>query len=382
MIESRQGSAHVTRRGIGRFGGRRSHTGFRGRRLAIATLALLTLGTVAACVPPPATGGGHRRPASRSRPRRRRSSTATRCRPSRRRTPGSPPARPRPTTPADLHDHGDVHQPGRHLPDARAPVPPRHDDDHLRQRVGHHHPGAAHRDGIVGVDGLGGSVPTITASYSGLEERRHRAGGAPDVLHDRDVVELGRHLPDRPARVPPTRTTRSPTSTASVTVGTGRRDRHGLVGIVDLRRPLPDDHASYSGLVNGDTAPATPPTCSTTATSSSPVGTYPTSCSGAADPNYTFSYVDGTVTVTPAAASVTASSADRRLRRSVPAITPSYSGLVNGDTAPATAPTCSTTATSASPVGTYPTTCSGAADPNYTFTYVGGTVTITPAPRR
>ena len=38
----------------------------------------------------------------------------------------------------------------------------------------------------------------------------------------------------------------------------------------------------------------------------------------------------------------------------VPAITPSYSGLVNGATAPATAPTCSTTATSSSPDGYLP----------------------------
>ena len=59
-----------------------------------------------------------------------------------------------------------------------------------------------------------------------------------------------------------------------------------------------------------------------------------------------------------------------------PEITASYSGLVNGDVAPATAPTCSTTATSASAAGTYPSTCAGAADPNYTFTAVDGTVTV------
>ena len=64
---------------------------------------------------------------------------------------------------------------------------------------------------------------------------------------------------------------------------------------------------------------------------------------------------------------------------SVPAITPTYGGLVNGDTAPDTAPTCSTTATSSSPAGTYPSTCSGAADDNYTFTYVNGTVTVNAA---
>jgi len=57
--------------------------------------------------------------------------------------------------------------------------------------------------------------------------------------------------------------------------------------------------ASYSGFVNGDTSSSltTPPTCSTTATSTSPPGSYPSSCSGAVDSNYTISYVNGTVTV-------------------------------------------------------------------------------------
>ena len=71
---------------------------------------------------------------------------------------------------------------------------------------------------------------------------------------------------------------------------------------------VPAITASYAGFVNGDVAPATPPTCSTVATSASPVGSYASTCSGADDPNYTFSYVDGSVSVTPAAAVITASS--------------------------------------------------------------------------
>jgi hypothetical protein len=55
----------------------------------------------------------------------------------------------------------------------------------------------------------------------------------------------------------------------------------------------------------------------------------------------------------------------------------SYSGLANGDLAPATPPTLATTATPGSPVGTYPITASGAVDANYTISYVGGTLTIT-----
>lgn len=64
-----------------------------------------------------------------------------------------------------------------------------------------------------------------------------------------------------------------------------------------------------------------------------------------------------------------------------PAITPSYAGFVNGDT-PASlpiAPTCATTANRFSPPGTYPTYCSGAADPNYVIdagSYVNGALTV------
>jgi hypothetical protein len=78
---------------------------------------------------------------------------------------------------------------------------------------------------------------------------------------------------------------------------------------------------------------------------------------------------------------ITASSASTSFGRPVPTITPSYSGLAHGDT-PASlpiAPTCTTTATPWSPPGTYPTYCSGAADPNYEIdasSYVAGTLTV------
>jgi len=88
------------------------------------------------------------------------------------------------------------------------------------------------------------------------------------------------------------------------------------------------------------------------------------------------------LTITRAPLTITASSGAMTYGGTVPSITPKYSGLVNNNTAPATPPACSTTATSSSSVGTYPTTCSGAADPNYSIgsgSYVGGTLTINPA---
>ena len=144
---------------------------------------------------------------------------------------------------------------------------------------------------------------------------------------------------------------------------------------------VPTITPSYSGFVGTDTAASleTPPTCTTTATSSSPVGTYPSSCSGAVDSKYNISYVDGTVGVTPVPLVITASSGTMIVGGTVPTIAPSYSGFVGTDTAASltTAPTCTTTATTASPVGTYPSSCSGAVDPNYAISYVPGTVTVT-----
>ncbi len=143
--------------------------------------------------------------------------------------------------------------------------------------------------------------------------------------------------------------------------------------------------ASYSGFVNGDTAASltTAPTCTTTATSSSLAGHYAITCSGTVDPNYRMSYVAGTLTIGQAALTITASSASMTYGDTIPAIVPSYSGFVNGDTAAALtrAPICGTTATSASPVmgSPYATSCTGAADPNYTVTYAAGTLTVTKA---
>jgi hypothetical protein len=143
----------------------------------------------------------------------------------------------------------------------------------------------------------------------------------------------------------------------------------------------------YAGFVGTDTVSSltTAATCVTTNTPHSPVGATPgaDTCSGAVDPNYTINYVAGSASVTPAPLTITASSpSSQTVDTAIPAITPSYSGFVNGDTASSltTAPTCSTAATTASPAGTYATNCSGAADPNYTITYVPGTLVLTAVP--
>jgi hypothetical protein len=87
------------------------------------------------------------------------------------------------------------------------------------------------------------------------------------------------------------------------------------------------------------------------------------------------------LTVTPAHLIVTAPSPTTTFG-TIPTLTPTYQGFVNGDTPASlsTPPTCVTSATTNSPPGVYPVHCSGAVDPDYTFTYLPGTLTIVKAP--
>jgi hypothetical protein len=148
---------------------------------------------------------------------------------------------------------------------------------------------------------------------------------------------------------------------------------------------LPGLTSSYSGFVNGDTAAslATIPTLSTPATASSHVlpGGYPITASGASDPDYTITYVSGTLTVTPIPLTITANDATKVYGAALPALTASYSGWVNGDSSAklATPPTLGATASTASHVGAYTITASGAASSDYAISYVTGTLSITPA---
>ncbi|MBS0631647.1 MAG: hypothetical protein JSS11_07010 [Verrucomicrobia bacterium] len=137
---------------------------------------------------------------------------------------------------------------------------------------------------------------------------------------------------------------------------------------------------TYSGFVNGDTAAAiTPPVAATVATAASPVGAYPVTLTGGSAANYTLTNLGGVLTITKATLTATAADQTRLFGAANPAFTISYRGFVNNDTVAAiTPPTASTTATTASAAGTYPITLSGGSAANYTFTYVPGTLTITP----
>lgn len=149
--------------------------------------------------------------------------------------------------------------------------------------------------------------------------------------------------------------------------------------------PTPAFSVSYLGFVNGDTPSALGGTlaCTTTATSASPVASYPITCSGQTSSTYDIQYVPGTLAITPAALTVTANNATRLYGSPDPPFTTSPGGLVNGDTLASIgiSPTCSSAATQGSPVGSYPITCTGpSSTTNYTISYQGGTLKITAAP--
>src|ERR671935_1719374 len=129
---------------------------------------------------------------------------------------------------------------------------------------------------------------------------------------------------------------------------------------------------SYSGFVNGDGPSSLGGTLSfaTAATAASHVGSYPVTPSGLTSNDYDISFHAGTLSVTPAPLTITASSGSSVYGSAPGPVTASYSGFPNGDTASSltTQPTCPTTATAQSHVGGYTTSCAGAASNDYTFT--------------
>ncbi|MFC5359389.1 MBG domain-containing protein [Azospirillum himalayense] len=166
--------------------------------------------------------------------------------------------------------------------------------------------------------------------------------------------------------------------------------------------------AANGAMVYGDTAPSvgysvagwkngqgeallSGVTVSTDATSLSNVGLYTSSTtggilSGAAAGNYTLSRATGTVTITPATLTVTAANGAMVYGDAAPTLGYGVSGWRNGQSdALLSGVTVSTNASSLSDVGTfYLTTAtggalSGAAVGNYTLSYVGGSLSVTPA---
>ena len=146
---------------------------------------------------------------------------------------------------------------------------------------------------------------------------------------------------------------------------------------------LPALEIDYSGFITGESSAnlSTLPTIGSTATAASHVGGYAITASGAVDPNYTISYVPGSLSVTPVGLTITPDGKSKLYGAALPTLTASYGGFVNGDqpTGLTTAPTLVTTATGSSHVGSYSITASGAVDADYTISYQPGSLSVTPA---
>ena len=143
----------------------------------------------------------------------------------------------------------------------------------------------------------------------------------------------------------------------------------------------PDFSVSYSGFMASETASdlTTQATPSSAAAATSAVGTYDIEASGAAGGNYAFVYVDGTLTVSRAALTVTPDDKSKTYLDDNPPLTVSYSGFKNSEnnTALSIQPTIATAAVAGSSVGTYDITVSGADSPNYTIDQSAkGTLTV------
>ncbi|MGC2742183.1 MAG: MBG domain-containing protein, partial [Candidatus Angelobacter sp.] len=147
--------------------------------------------------------------------------------------------------------------------------------------------------------------------------------------------------------------------------------------------PVPALTGTITGIKNGDNITAT---YSTTATSSSPAGTYPI-VPALVDPNgklanYTVTSNNGTLTITQSVLTVTAANASMIYGDPLPLLTGTITGIQNGDNITAT---YTTVATSASPIGTYaivPVLSDNGtgALANYTVVINNGALTINPAP--
>lgn len=125
---------------------------------------------------------------------------------------------------------------------------------------------------------------------------------------------------------------------------------------------------------------------SCTVTLSQNVSPTPLSVTGAfaGEPYYLASSATGALTMGPTVLTVTADNQSMTQGGTVPPLTYSITGFINGDTLGTSDVTgtasCTTTATSTSPFGVYPITCAigSLASTNYTFVFVPGQISIIP----
>ena len=148
-------------------------------------------------------------------------------------------------------------------------------------------------------------------------------------------------------------------------------------------QPNPALDGVIIGIQNGDNITAV---FTTTAVQTSPVGSYPI-MPALLDPtgklgNYSVTINNGSLAVTPTPLVITADNETKIFNTPNPPFTVTYSGFVLGEGPAVLGGTlsCTTTAGTNSPVGSYPITCSGQSSSNYTVSYLPGVLSIIFAP--
>jgi len=152
----------------------------------------------------------------------------------------------------------------------------------------------------------------------------------------------------------------------------------------------PSVGVTVTGFVNGQSSTTAAgfkaPTCTPAGYSTAAnVGTYGITCAGGAATNYQFDYTaTSTLTVTKAAATITAQSRSVTYGTVGPVFGFTMSNLKNGQTAATVAglvaPVCTSTYTPLTNAGATPAiTCAGASSTNYNFSYIAGKATVTKA---
>ena len=143
-----------------------------------------------------------------------------------------------------------------------------------------------------------------------------------------------------------------------------------------------------SGFMNNDdmSAVSGAPVTTTNIGPGTSVGSYPITMTVGTlyATNYSFKVINGTMTIRPAALTVSANSAQMSYGAPLPWLSYSFSGLLNGDIATNMPgmPLVSTSANRQSPAGIYPIHCYLATlqSKNYVITALDGSLTINPAP--
>ena len=154
-----------------------------------------------------------------------------------------------------------------------------------------------------------------------------------------------------------------------------------IVTAKNYTRVYGDANPTFEYEVSGATLEGQPEiSCEATATS--PVGTYPITIKKGSVTNYNDTYVNGTLTITRTPLTVTVGNYTRQEGEDNPEFVITYEGWKNNEdeSVLTTKPVASTVADKESATGDYPITVAGGEALNYSFTYVGGTLTVTPKP--